>query len=139
MRTTTASATIVLLFCFALLMNSAASAEITGDGEREITHLLDYLGSSGCQFFRNGKWYSDMKTVRGHAEQKLRYFADKGRIHSAEDFIDLAAARSELSGKPYLVKCGKGPVETSAQWLKEELDRYRKGESTPATRQQPKK
>ena len=130
----------LLLFVLAaLLMNSAATAEPTGDEDREIRHLLDYLESSGCQFFRNGKWYNDMKTVRGHAERKLRYFADKGRVHSAEDFIDLAASRSELSGKPYLVKCGEGPAKTSAQWLKEELDRYRKGESTPATRQQPRK
>jgi hypothetical protein len=74
-----------------------------------------------------------MKAIKDHVELKYRYFMDKGRIHSAEDFIQWAASRSELSGKPYLVRCGNGSAEPTAQWLNEELNRYRKSKSpTPA-------
>jgi hypothetical protein len=125
-----ATAVIVGICCVFSILSGMARADVTAAAKPEIQHLLDYLETSGCRFFRNGKWYTDMKMVREHAEKKLSYFAGKGRIHSAEDFIELAASKSELSGKPYLVRCGEGPVVTSAQWLKDELDRYRKVEST---------
>jgi hypothetical protein len=114
------------LFLILLWSAAAASADISPAAKLEITHLLEYLETSGCQFCRNGTWYDNMKAIREHAEMKYRYFVNKGRIHSAEDFIQWAASRSELSGKPYLVRCGNGSTEPTAQWLNEELDRYRK-------------
>ena len=87
----------------------ARPAELSSTTKSEISHLLDYLETSGCQFCRNGTWYNDMKAARDHAEQKYRYFAEKGRINSAEDFIKWAVSKSELSGKPYLVKSGNAP------------------------------
>ena len=126
-----ATTTIVAIFCLCLTSPGASGADLAPAADAEIQHLLDYLGSSGCRFYRNGKWYTDMKTAREHAEKKLAYFSRKGRVHSAEDFITWAAYKSELTGKPYLVKCGDCPVETAAEWLTDELKRFRKSERTP--------
>jgi hypothetical protein len=112
-------------------LSRAVSSELSPTAKSETDHLLGYLETSGCDFFRNGTWYSDMKAVRAHAELKYRYFADRGRIHSAEDFIKWAGSRSEISGKPYLVRCGNSPVVPASQWLTEELYRYRKDRPVP--------
>jgi hypothetical protein len=64
-------------------------------------------------------------------ELKYHYFAGKGRVNSTEDFITWAATRSEVSGKPYMVKSGEGAPVPLAQWLTEELARYRKETSAP--------
>jgi hypothetical protein len=113
-------------------LSRAVSSDVSPTAQSEINHLLEYLETCGCDFCRNGAWYSDMKAVRSHAELKYRYFADKGRVHSAEDFIKWAGSRSEMSGKPYLVRCGNAPVVTASQWLTDELNRYRKGKSPPS-------
>jgi hypothetical protein len=94
-------------------------------GLAEIQHLLGHLEHSNCQFYRNGSWHSAAE-ARAHLDQKFHYFLDKGLIDKAEDFIERAAAASSVSGKPYQVKCGSTAPVTSAQWLTEELQRYRK-------------
>ena len=106
-------------------------AELSSAAQSEIAHLLGYIEKSGCQFYRNGTWYRDTKVAREHVERKYRYFVSEGRVKSTEDFITWAASKSELSGKPYMVKYGDGPPVTLAQWLTEELGRYRKETSTP--------
>jgi hypothetical protein len=90
----------------------------------EIQHLLVYLENSGCQFYRNGTWHS-APDARAHLTKKYQYLLDKGLIKSAEDFVQRVAAESSMSGKPYQVRCGAGAPVTSAQWLSEELARYR--------------
>jgi len=110
----------------------AVSSDVSPTAKSEINHLLEYLETCGCDFCRNGTWYSDMKAVRAHAELKYRYFMDKGRIHSADDFIKWAASKSEMSGKPYLVRCGAGPAVPASQWLTDELYRYRKDKPPPS-------
>jgi hypothetical protein len=113
-------------------LSRAVSSDVSPTAKSEIDHLFEYLETCGCSFCRNGTWYNDMKAVRAHAELKYRYFADKGRIHSAEDFIKWAGSRSEMSGKPYLVRCGNGQVVPASQWFTDELYRYRKGKSPPS-------
>ena len=57
-----------------------------------------------------------------HIKDKYDYYRDD--IHSAEDFIALAASKSAMTGKPYLVKCGEA-TEPAADWLTRELDAFR--------------
>ena len=57
-------------------------------------------------------------------QKKYDYF--KSKIHTAEDFIALAATKSELSGRPYFVRCQKGKEMPTANWLHEELQDYGK-------------
>jgi len=115
----------VLLLIAVFCCSSSFAADMQADTEKEILHLLKYLEDSNCAFNRNDTWYSTYKAVK-HIEKKYRYYMKKGRINSAEQFIDLAASRSSMSGKPYLVRCGdSGPVESST-WFIEELKRFRK-------------
>ncbi|MGH7846087.1 MAG: DUF5329 domain-containing protein [Candidatus Binatia bacterium] len=108
------------LLCLLSLLGAAPAAAT----RVEIQHLLIYLENSECQFYRNGSWHS-AAAARTHLDKKYQYFLNKGLIKTAEDFIERAAAESSTTGKPYQVKCGASAPVTSAQWLSEELNRYR--------------
>ena len=98
----------------------------------EINYLLGYVEQSGCRFYRNGTWY-DAGQAQAHLRQKYDYLAARNRIGTAEDFIELAATKSSMSGKAYAIECNGGPIEPANQWLREALARYRtSGRSTPA-------
>ena len=86
----------------------------------QIKQLLDFVATSSCIFIRNGTEY-DGATAAQHVQQKYEYFRDRDRIHSVEDFIDLAATKSALSGKPYQIRCPGQPVAPAADWLRAEL------------------
>ena len=91
--------------------------------EAEIDHLLGFIAASPCVFIRNGVSYDGTAAVAHIKDKYDHYRAD---IHSAEDFIALAASRSTLSGKPYLVTCG-GATEPAASWITRELEAFRRG------------
>ncbi|QAY94271.1 hypothetical protein CUN63_26435 [Pseudomonas sp. ACM7] len=59
-----------------------------------------------------------------HLEKKLNYLVGKNMVSSAEDFIDLAATKSSMSGRAYEVRCPRG-VQPASTWLKTELQRQR--------------
>jgi hypothetical protein len=120
------------LFCvlFAIL-SSASAAEPEGVAKQEIEHLIAHLASSGCQFNRNGSWYSASKAV-SHLNRKYEYLAERKLVPTAEAFIENAASESSSSGKPYLVKC-KGQQElNSADWFRTELQKFREQSTTAA-------
>ncbi len=132
MRRTRFAALLVLL-CSLMGLPFASivhSANLSSASESEIAHLLAYIEKSGCRFYRNGTWHQDTKAAREHIEMKYTHFLKKGRITSAEDFITWAATKSEISGKPYLVKCGSDDAQPLAAWLTTELNRYRKHKQT---------
>jgi len=115
-----------ILLAALLAATPALPAEPPPASEAEIQHLLDYLGDSGCQFFRNGSWYSS-KEARSHLQQKYDYLARKGMVSSAESFVELGATSSSASGKPYQVRCASDAQPTpSAAWLRAELENYRR-------------
>ena len=121
---------VLLFFMFILpFPSNLRSAEVSPGVRGEMDHLLGYVEKSGCRFNRNGTWYTDAKAVREHIETKYRYFVDRGKINSTEDFIKWCATKSEISGKPYQVKCSSGPEQPLGQWLTEELNRLRKTKS----------
>ncbi len=118
---------IVALVCSLAIVpmfSLVAHAQLSPKAKAEISHLLDYVQNSGCEFYRNGVWYKDPKVARGHLEDKYHLY--ELRINSAEDFIKWAGTKSEESGKPYMVRCGnEAPILTS-KWLAMELKRYRR-------------
>lgn len=93
-------------------------------GRNEITHLFSHLESSGCLFYRNGSWHTSSAAV-SHLHRKYEYLLKKGLISTAESFVEQAASKSSVSGKPYLVKCGDASPVESAAWFNRELARYR--------------
>lgn len=94
----------------------------------EIQHLLLFVESSGCEFERNGTVY-DSKEARSHIERKYDYI--KSRVDETEDFIKYAATKSSMSGNKYQVTCN-GKQQTSAEWLHNEMSRYRANPSAAA-------
>ena len=102
-----------------LICLSLASAE--DPIQAEIAHLLAFVRSSECVFIRNGKNYEghDAET---HIKRKYNHFKDL--IATAEDFIQLTATRSTLSGQVYMVHCGEREIP-SGTWLQTELKAFR--------------
>lgn len=91
----------------------------------EIAQLFAALEASGCRFYRNGTWY-DAAQARAHPQRKHEALQKRQRVGSAEAFIERAASRSSVSGKPYLVHCGTAaPVESQA-WFLRQLTALRK-------------
>ena len=86
-----------------------------------IEHLLDSVAASDLQFMRNGKAHAGAEAAE-HMRRKYKHFDD--RIQSADDFIDLAATKSMLSGKKYTVRTANGEMAT-ADWLRAVLTDYR--------------
>ncbi|RON08867.1 hypothetical protein BK659_16045 [Pseudomonas brassicacearum] len=106
---------------FALVPN--VLAQTTPQAAQEIKSLLDFVEHSECRFVRNGSEYPGSQ-ARAHLEKKLNYLEGKNMVSSAEDFIDLAATKSSMSGTAYEVRCPAG-VQPTNIWLKTELQRQR--------------
>jgi hypothetical protein len=123
----------VLILLLGLAVSEALQAAPPPIAQAEINYLLEFVEHSGCEFFRNGTWY-DAKTARAHLKSKYELLSASDRISSTEDFIDKAATSSSLSGRPYQVRCGGGEPITSAQWLREALNRYRPHDAPRDTR-----
>ena len=126
----------LLIFAFALTMsiawNSGIGAELSASSKAEIGALLDRLGASGCQFNRNGTWYSSVK-AKAHLARKLDYLLDRKLVESPEQFIALAGTKSSQSGDEYQVKCGNEAAVSSAAWLTAQLKELREKNSQGAT------
>lgn len=96
-----------------------------GSVEAEIRYLKQFIQSSSCKFIRNDSSYSANEAL-DHIEKKYQYF--NSRITSAEQFIELSASKSTLSGRPYRVICkGEYGLQTlnSKTWLLRALTNYR--------------
>lgn len=123
-------------FVALLLFAACARAEgVPPVAQQEISHLFAYLKGSGCQFGRNGSWYTPQEAV-DHLNDKYQYLISHDMVATAEDFITYAATKSSWSGKPYLVKCGNAAAAETGAWFSDELRKYRKaGAATSARRQ----
>ena len=106
---------------FLLLMTVAFHTSCRAGTTEEIAALLLFVEQSECTFIRNGKQYNDLE-ARGHIETKYDHFKEK--ISTTEDFIELAATKSIMSGKPYKVLCS-GKEMNLADWLQAELVKQR--------------
>jgi hypothetical protein len=107
-----------------LLLGSLGRAAPPAIAQAEINYLLTFVEQSGCDFYRNGSWY-DSKKAQSHLRQKFDFLAARGQINTAEDFIEKAATKSSLSGQAYQVQCSGGEAQSSNQWLRDALARYR--------------
>lgn len=113
-----------LALLLASFLSLAAGAPPPETAVKEINHLLDHVGESGCEFYRNGIWYKG-NLGQVHLRDKYEYLVMRDMISAATDFIDKAASQSSMTGLAYRVRC-KGQEEMlTKQWLTEELIRYR--------------
>jgi hypothetical protein len=108
-------------FVFAALAFYAPPPALAASPEAEIDHLLNFIAGSSCAFIRNGVAYDGAQAL-DHIKNKYEYYRDD--IRSAEDFIALAASKSAMSGRPYLVQCDAAEMP-AAEWLTHELSAFR--------------
>jgi Family of unknown function (DUF5329) len=113
-----------ILLSSCLVAGAAAAAPLSPPARAEIDALLSKLEASGCDFNRNGTWYTGTE-AKPHLLRKLRYLEDRGMVQSAEQFVELAASSSSISGQPYLVRCGNSAPVQSAKWLLSQLQAMR--------------
>jgi hypothetical protein len=116
----------ILLFIFTALPLLTNAQDFIA----EIKYLKVYIKTSECMFTRNGDTYIASQALE-HIEKKHHFY--KSDIKSAERFIEKAASKSTLSGKPYTVTCPAGykqqvhgkPNLSSKVWLLRALNNYR--------------
>jgi hypothetical protein len=87
-----------------------------------VEYLLARIGESGLTFIRNGSEHTAAEAA-AHIRSKYEHY--RKDIKTPEDFIDKAASKSVLSGKPYLVKMPDGTTRLAADWLRGLLAEYR--------------
>ena len=110
----------------ALLTRPALAADESPVTTAEISHLMTLIRTSNCEFLRNGSWHTP-QAAHDHISTKLKYIRYRDTLRDAEQFIDLTATRSSLSGETYQVRCPGIPVQECRRWLLDELARLRKG------------
>ena len=101
---------------------SCMSAKTEAQMKVEIDSLLSVIKQSDCEFERNGKRYQSAEAIE-HINKKYDYYEDD--INSAEKFIELAASKSMLSSKSYLIHCPNQASVTSKSWLLDQLSTIR--------------
>jgi uncharacterized protein DUF5329 len=121
-------AAVVLVCC-----GGTAFSAIGADAKQEIAGLIDAIGRSGCEFERNGSWH-DAGEAQGHLQRKYAWLRKRHLANTTEQFIDRAASRSSVSGKPYHVRCAGKPVVDSATWFGGILRGFRNGGPSRGTR-----
>lgn len=112
------------LLCSLAAGAQTGSSATTTTTEREIHALFKALQQSGCEFARNGQWYSAGE-ASAHLQRKYSYLQKRALAPTAEDFIARAASQSSMSGKPYLVRCPGQPETHSQRWFEDQLAKAR--------------
>jgi len=116
---------VALVVLWSLFSLGGARGEAPRAAQVEIEYLLQYVGTSGCEFYRNGSWY-DAGRAESHLRDKYKYLDARHQINSAEDFIDRAATKSSLSGLAYQIRCKGSTAVPSGQWLYDALTLHRR-------------
>jgi len=126
-----------LIAAWSLGLGSFAAAASPTVAQTEVEYLLSAVAASGCEFYRNGEWF-DAHRASAHLRDKYNALTAIGGFATATDFIEKAATKSSLSGRPYLVRCAGGAPVPTNPWLGELLERYRRcvSSSTPCASRQ---
>jgi hypothetical protein len=106
-----------------LLSPVACFAETHPDAA-DVEHLLTFVATSGCEFYRNGTWYAATQ-AEAHLREKLAMVTSKNQVLTAEEFIEKVATKSAFTNIAYQIRCaGQKPIAVS-DWLREELRHFR--------------
>ncbi len=115
---------IAFLTLLLLISSSVCAQSPSPVTTQEVGQLFAALRQSNCEFSRNGIWYNAQK-ASDHLQRKYDYLLKNGLVTSTEAFIEHAATKSSMSGKPYQVRCGKSPAQSSQLWFTSKLKALR--------------
>jgi hypothetical protein len=90
--------------------------------DETINYLLNYIANSKAMFIRNGTSHTPAEAV-DHIKAKYEHF--KNQIKTPEDFIRLAASKSLMTGKAYIVRTPDGAEMLLDAWLAQALEAHR--------------
>ncbi|MGH8077681.1 MAG: DUF5329 family protein [Lysobacter sp.] len=83
-----------------LPMVTTAVAAPSPTTNREVDQLMRALGTSHCEFHRNGCWH-DSAQAQAHLRKKYAWLRKRDMVDNAEQFIELAGSKSSLGGRAY--------------------------------------
>lgn len=111
-----------------ILLTTLLTLNLCAAETEPLAKTVDYLiaqveKAEGVKFMRNDDEHTG-KEAAEHMRRKYNHF--KKEIKTPEDFIEKCAAKSELSGKPYMIKKSDGSTEKCQDWMKSMLEEHRK-------------
>ncbi len=120
----------LVLLLAGLAMGTPAVATPNADDARTIQYLLGYVRESNLTFKRNFSSHTSEEAA-SHIQEKYQHFRDE--IESPEDFIDLCASKSLMTGRYYLIIDEQGQELRTRDWLMKELINFRDEQSRTST------
>ncbi len=105
-----------------LTISTAVYATPNGEDTETIEYLIDYVSQSDMIFVRNFSKHKPNSAAK-HIRKKYDYFLDD--ISSPEEFIELCASKSLVTGSEYNVVDPVGNKIRSRDWLMGALKNYR--------------
>jgi len=105
-----------------LVVVASAHATPNTEDTKTIEYLIDYISQSDMIFVRNFGKHKPERAA-GHIRDKYDYFFDD--IDSPEEFIELCANKSLVTGKEYRVIDPAGNKIKTRDWLMGALENYR--------------
>ena len=111
-----------VIVAFALLICLLPQDAPADEAFTEINYLLNTIGSSDCEFIRNGKRHNSRDA---EAHLRMKYKRGKRYAPTSEKFIERLASNSSMSKKPYYIECESGEPVPSGDWLMQRLNEYR--------------
>jgi hypothetical protein len=125
---------ITLIVSVPVLEAQATSQQAPADIDVTVRYLIEVVEKSDYTFVRNSTRYGGAEAAQ-HLQRKYRHFRDK--IRTVDDFIELAASHSLLTGEPYLVIDSAGRSTPTGQWLRQVLSDYCARQSTDTVSRSP--
>jgi hypothetical protein len=113
----------ILLTSFVILalFPGIVSAQDTIE-KKKIEFLISSLENlKGAKFIRNGTEYDGKQAVH-HLRMKLQIAG--GKVQTADDFIRLCASKSNITGKPYMIRLSDGKTIKSEEYFRKKLKEY---------------
>lgn len=117
-----------LVLAVSLATTVASGVSLAPATQAEVEGLLARLGTSSCDFYRNGSWHK-AADAQAHLRRKYDYLAKKGLVSTTEDFILKGATQSSRSGEAYQVRCPNEAAQPSSKWMSTLLSQLRKNEA----------
>lgn len=111
-----------LLLVLVALLALLPLAAFTGSNPEIEALIVRVEHAHGVTFIRNG---SEHTAIEAAAHMRRKLAAARGRIGSAEQFIDHIGTRSSLTGIAYRVRFADGRETDSATWLRQLLRELR--------------
>ena len=111
-----------LMLSFILLLANPVHAKPNTADSATIEYLIGYVSQSDMVFVRNFGQHTSHKAAK-HIRTKYEHFYDD--IDSPENFIELCATKSLVTGKNYIVIDPQGNKVKTSEWLLSALKTYR--------------